>query len=1350
MFMVPSCKHFGLIVAFSFIVPCLSVSRAVANGGDTCGTATVIASLPFSDTGTTNGFANNYDETCVNSSAARDVVYSYTPASTQKVTISLCPSAYDTFLYVYETNCPGTVAGCNDDACGTSGLRSKLSAVTLTGGKTYFIVVDGFSNKKGSFTIDVTSDFLTDHLAGQESNAFTSTTSTTNDELFAFELDPGSSPVMVTQVVFTLSNINGLTDTDWSGIELVVDSDNDGNIGSGETTTVGGAGVINTTAKTITFSTSFTVTTNTSYILRADFTTLSIGDSVTIDLLSSNISGGPGTGTASSAAHALIDLSSGLAGFWKLNDNTGTSATDSTGNGRTATLVNGPVWTGGIFSSALDFDEANDHLLVTDFSYGPDFTWTFWFKTEDNSGSFLQYMLSHGSFGVQNSVNVYLIEGTSILRTVILDTNDTLNTSSLDVSDTLVATGWHLYTLTVKAGVGSKVFVDGVQRASDAALGGDSFNPTTNIFLAARQDLDANRFYGGRIDDVRLYSRALDLAEIQQLAKGAGLKGHWKLDDGAGTTALDSAGLNDGTLTNGPTWTTGRLCGGLSLDGTNDYVQLAGSSTLISGDSSFSLSAWFQTTTLYTTSPTALGGRILTVYQSNLGSQVSKAAIGVFGDNTDTVMFMYENPGVTVITKTSSSLNDGQWHHLAGTYDAGTNTAMLYYDGAFAASADAGTIVSAGTEPARIGTGTVVNDGIFNGLVDDVRIYNRALSASEVKSLAATYQVEDLGSKNSTRSLGNLINASEQVVGFDSNLTTGNSTAWSSRFCLFTTIPPLPGGSINEAFGVNAAGAVVGWSDATGGIRKAFLWTSGGGTTDLGLISGRTDSEAFAVNSSNEVVGTVLNFGVPPEKRLAFFNLPVANYGLLAGMNNLGTLGGGQSVARDVNDSGQVVGGAQDSTPTMKPFIWLPTAAFGLSAGMNSLGTLGGESNEIIHRAQAINATGAVVGRSYTAAGQGHGFHWANGTMTDMGTLKLGDSSWAFDINDSGTAVGTGNVSGGAFHAFVWDGTTITDLNSLISSGTGWTLVRATGINNDGEITGWGTNDRNETHAFMLTQTCSVSTSAQSSAASLAQGIGDAGGGGKLEIEVADHEGHSLAEVLVADAEAGEVFSYEVKAATRSEDDLLANSPAAPGPGAGTFSGFADDQAFDRTLLVSSSASPGDFVLTVRMNFSDQELKMLGVTPFEIQLHVLDSSHGKWVPAGKDIGESPPSDNLGESGVEVFADGSADFWAVRDSTGIFAVGRPVGASEQEASLPSDEVADGQGIASEQERPPIDSTRSETKLVPDQGSSLDDELASNRPNLQSMPCGVGMVPFLWAVAAMLIVTRFVRRSRLSGT
>jgi hypothetical protein len=126
-------------------------------GGETIATCTVVASLPYFDTGNTCGFTNDYDEVCPYSgSIAKDVVYCYTPTDNMCVDISLCNSStdYDTKLYVYQGSyTPGAPYACNDDAC--PDYISELLGLYLTGGTAYYIVVDGYGNECGNYGIDI-------------------------------------------------------------------------------------------------------------------------------------------------------------------------------------------------------------------------------------------------------------------------------------------------------------------------------------------------------------------------------------------------------------------------------------------------------------------------------------------------------------------------------------------------------------------------------------------------------------------------------------------------------------------------------------------------------------------------------------------------------------------------------------------------------------------------------------------------------------------------------------------------------------------------------------------------------------------------------------------------------------------------------------------------------------------------------------------------------------------------------------------------------------------------------------------------------------------------------------------
>ncbi len=139
-------------------------SNVALVGGDTCGTATAIGGLPYSDTGDTCSFSDDYDEACpFDTPGSPDVVYSFTPATDTVVTISLCAnSAYDTKVYVYENSCggyqSGVFKGCNDDACSSPTVVdwvSRISGLLLTGGNTYYIVVDGYDEACGAYTLDI-------------------------------------------------------------------------------------------------------------------------------------------------------------------------------------------------------------------------------------------------------------------------------------------------------------------------------------------------------------------------------------------------------------------------------------------------------------------------------------------------------------------------------------------------------------------------------------------------------------------------------------------------------------------------------------------------------------------------------------------------------------------------------------------------------------------------------------------------------------------------------------------------------------------------------------------------------------------------------------------------------------------------------------------------------------------------------------------------------------------------------------------------------------------------------------------------------------------------------------------
>jgi hypothetical protein len=117
-------------------------------GGDTILNANVIPGLPYYDTGTTAGYADDYSGSCDLAGGAPDVVYTYVPAANLVLAIDLCGSTYDTGLYVFDSSL--NEIACNDDFCG---LQSRLQSVPLVAGSTYYIIIDGYGTAFGAYQL---------------------------------------------------------------------------------------------------------------------------------------------------------------------------------------------------------------------------------------------------------------------------------------------------------------------------------------------------------------------------------------------------------------------------------------------------------------------------------------------------------------------------------------------------------------------------------------------------------------------------------------------------------------------------------------------------------------------------------------------------------------------------------------------------------------------------------------------------------------------------------------------------------------------------------------------------------------------------------------------------------------------------------------------------------------------------------------------------------------------------------------------------------------------------------------------------------------------------------------------
>ena len=123
-------------------------------GGETIETAVPIAALPFNDTAATCDNIDDYEEMCPYSSTSPDVVYSYTAVADGRIEIDLWGSFYDTKVFVYENvYTPGLPYACNDDFY--SDYTSKIEAMPIYTGNTYYIVVDGYGGDCGEYILNI-------------------------------------------------------------------------------------------------------------------------------------------------------------------------------------------------------------------------------------------------------------------------------------------------------------------------------------------------------------------------------------------------------------------------------------------------------------------------------------------------------------------------------------------------------------------------------------------------------------------------------------------------------------------------------------------------------------------------------------------------------------------------------------------------------------------------------------------------------------------------------------------------------------------------------------------------------------------------------------------------------------------------------------------------------------------------------------------------------------------------------------------------------------------------------------------------------------------------------------------
>lgn len=440
------------------------------------------------------------------------------------------------------------------------------------------------------------------------------------------------------------------------------------------------------------------------------------------------LSAGQGAATSHSG-HAVRQpqaVTKGLVAWYPLDGN----ASDLSMNANNGTVIGSTSYTPGKFGQALVLDGTTNYLTAPSIQAiqigASDWTLSAWVKLSSSSGNYQIIDKRQSSPGQRYEMYI----GNGFLNAHLCDNCSGATNVAVTGTKNVADNAFHLVTASFNRSGNLTTYIDGIQDATTslAALQGDAIiNSPSSLYIGAVALTNAGKF-PGVIDDVRMYNRALSASEAALLYQSSQplncdqtCLGWWKLDESSGTVAHNGAGVGmAGTLTNFTFdnttngWASGVFGNGLLFNGSTDYVDF-GTATALNTAGSFTASLWTKSSASLACNTTYIDKQS---FANNKGFFLGSVCSGnspsfrVFGGQG--------SPDLNI-----SAINDGNWHMITGVYDVAGST-KFYLDGMLKASKGfSGTYTPEPTVNLTIGKQ-------YNGLLDDVRVYNRALTPYEI------------------------------------------------------------------------------------------------------------------------------------------------------------------------------------------------------------------------------------------------------------------------------------------------------------------------------------------------------------------------------------------------------------------------------------------------------------------------------------------------------------------------------------------------------------------------------------------------------------------------------------------
>jgi hypothetical protein len=436
--------------------------------------------------------------------------------------------------------------------------------------------------------------------------------------------------------------------------------------------------------------------------------------------------------------------------------------------GNLGVLMRGASFAPGIIGQAFLLDGVNDGIIIphaASLEVGAgDFTIEAWVNTSANysAGIGIIFISYAGTLGSDNLLNTSMLSIDTGNHASLFLRDEVGNAVTVSGSSLINDGRWH-HIAGIRAGETASIYVDGVAEASQSSsLGSVSIATCPTYYKigggftgpgACTSDRTDESPFSGLIDEVGLHRRALTVSELQAIALTSGTVGRCRptcvpppsglLSSWPGEyTAIDARGGNNGTLQNGATFGSGMVGSSFSLDGVDDFMEIPDNASLT--PPSLTLDAWVNPSTL---EAGAEGRVIIAKYNSSNPTTNGVSWALIMKDSGRVRFVVYEDVSGSIARGVDTDrpvLSLESWSHVAGSFDVNTQEIKIYIDGQ---SVPVSLIPGGGSSvrsiadshtPARIGAyvnGAGQFVGFWRGRIDETEIFDRALSAEEIRAI---------------------------------------------------------------------------------------------------------------------------------------------------------------------------------------------------------------------------------------------------------------------------------------------------------------------------------------------------------------------------------------------------------------------------------------------------------------------------------------------------------------------------------------------------------------------------------------------------------------------------------------